>query len=170
MTFDIIENNVLRNHKYWFSYKWILFAFIIFILLESFNIISLVSKYNEIWDFFVLPFLIILTFFNIFAQFRVGEYMLKRDFIEINYNDKARFFKYFKSEKVIIDLEEVQTAKIRCISSNQFIVKLDNKNETTIKASHSQIEKIKEYLTENNITILKTDLINSIKRWFKKED
>jgi hypothetical protein len=166
MTLDIIENNYLRNHKYWFIYKWILFALCGTFLLKSFGKFDYLSKNDLIWDALFL-FIIILSLFNMFYTSRVGTFKIAKSSVEIKYNEKARNFKYYKPEKIIIDLKKIKTAKIWSISSNQYILKLDNNIETTISINKSQVGTIKAYLIESNILILKTDFISSIKRWIK---
>ncbi|EDP69652.1 hypothetical protein FBALC1_05688 [Flavobacteriales bacterium ALC-1] len=166
MNFDIIENNYLRNHKYWFIYKWILFVLIGIFILKSFGKFDYLSEDNLVWDITFLS-LMVLSLFNTFYYTRVGKFKIANGNIEIKYNEKARYFKYYKSEKILIDLKKIKTAKLWSVSNNQFILKLDNNIQTTISANKTQIEIIKAHLIKSNILIYKTDFISSVKRWLK---
>ena len=166
MTFDIIENNYLRNHKFWFIYKWILFALCGAFLLQSFGKLDYLSKNDLMWDVLFLA-LMVLSVFNMFYSSRVGTFKIAKSIVEIEYNEKARYFKYYDSEKIIIDLKKIKTAKIWSISRNQYVLKLDNSINTIISINKSQVDIIKAYLIESNILILKTDFISSVKRLFK---
>ncbi|BAO74423.1 hypothetical protein [Winogradskyella sp. PG-2] len=167
MTFDIIENNYLRNHKNWFIYKWFLFAIIGVFLLKSFGKLDHIQINHLIWDIIFL-LLMILSLFNLFYYPKVWTFKIENNIVEIKYNNKAQSFKYYNSEKIIDDLKNIKTVKLWNIYSNQSTLKLDSDIQITISVNKSQIEMIKAYLIKSNIIILKTDFINSIKRWFKQ--
>jgi hypothetical protein len=160
MTFNIIEQNYIFRHKY-FTILKVIGGFYFYILLKYTSIDSDDSfiKYESEIGIISLSFMIlvvILFFVNSFLYSKEGSLTIERESILMLKN----------GWKKTIDLNKIESIKIKKIRGKEFSLKLD-KFEINLEINPSEFDKLKKLETVTEIKFEKISIFNKLKSSLK---
>ena len=168
-TFDIIEEDYISNHKfYWILKLTTVLLFVLYFLISS-EIISLSRVFDLI---FIIVFAIFYLFYllfqdNIFS--RIGQVSFNNDSFNSQYYDLSNFRNDYQYQKRNITEENLLNIKINILSKNRSEIEINDSFKEIIEIRDDEVEQLKKQLNNLNIKIL-PQKPSFLQRLFKKKN